>query len=390
MRRIISVFFLASLLLPTVSYGQTFNPYYASIVANCEYDSVDTYLNDFTNFGVKELGTSALDNTKDWIISKYNEWGYTDIVEDPFSYSGMTTENIIVTKQGSVYPNTYLIIDGHYDTKNGVGSNDNGSGTAIILEMARIFKDIETEYSIKFIHFSGEEDGLIGSQHYVDNTVVPDNLDILLVYNIDEVGGISGMVNDVIVCERDESPPTASNGASDAMTSILAGCIELYSSLDTEISYAYASDYMPFQDNGEVITGLYEKNESPYAHTALDNMSNLDVPYIFEVAKGGLGAALEFAIPIESGAGLVESDVLQISAVPNPSSGVFKLLSNYPLTETVKISVTDLLGKCVLQITEPSLTNGLQIDLSKQTSGSYFLSVETSQLKKTTKIIVNQ
>jgi aminopeptidase YwaD len=51
-----------------------------------------------------------------------------------------------------------VIICGHYDTIT-VRVSDNGSGTSIILEAARILKDVPTEYSIKFIHFSGEEQG---------------------------------------------------------------------------------------------------------------------------------------------------------------------------------------------------------------------------------------
>ncbi len=72
------------------------------------------------------------------------------------------------------------------------------------MELARLMKDLNTEYSIKFIHFSGEEDGLIGSQYYVNNTVIPENLDISLVLNLDQIGGVNGMNNNTITCERDE------------------------------------------------------------------------------------------------------------------------------------------------------------------------------------------
>ena len=39
------------------------------------------------------------------------------------------------------------------------------------MEVARILKDVPTEYSIKFIHFTGEEQGLLGSKNYVTNVV---------------------------------------------------------------------------------------------------------------------------------------------------------------------------------------------------------------------------
>ncbi len=83
--------------------------------------------------------------------------------------------------------------------------SDNGSGTSILLEAARILKDVPTEYSIKFIHFSGEEQGLKGSYHYADNIAYQGsirNLDIKLVFNIDQVGGQIGNNNTTITCEK--------------------------------------------------------------------------------------------------------------------------------------------------------------------------------------------
>ena len=194
--------------------AQTYNSFYNDIVSNVSQANILADLNTFEAFGVKTIGTSALNNTQAWIKSRYQSLGYTDIVEQPFSYSGGTTNNIIITKTGTTFPNTFLIIDAHFDTINGPGTNDNGSGTVLIMELARLLKDVETEYSIKFIHFSGEEYGLIGSNYYVDNTVIPENLDIKLVFNIDEVGGDASKTNDTIVCERDQGSPTSNNAAS--------------------------------------------------------------------------------------------------------------------------------------------------------------------------------
>lgn len=275
--------------------AQTFDPYIGNIVSNYNYDTVLTYLNEFEALGVKGIGTPALANAQNWLLDKYASYGYSNVTVQPFTYFGNTTANVIVKKEGCQYPNTYVIVDGHYDTKNGPGTNDNGTGTSIILEMARQLKDVQTKYSILFIHFSGEEDGLIGSQYYVNNTVIPQNLDIKLVFNIDEVGGISGMTNNTIVCERDEGSPLANNAQSAFVTDQLVTCVGLYSNLNAEISFAYASDYMPFEDNGEIITGFYEKNESPYPHTANDVLANMDPVYAHQVGKAATGATLFWA-----------------------------------------------------------------------------------------------
>ena len=135
--------------------AQVFNLFYDGIVQNVSASNILDDLETFVDFGVKEPGTNAIENAKDWIINRYQDLGYTDIETQEFDVFGQTTSNIIITKTGSVYPNTFLIIDGHYDTVNGPGANDNGSGTALILELARLLKDVDTEYSIKFIHFSG-------------------------------------------------------------------------------------------------------------------------------------------------------------------------------------------------------------------------------------------
>ena len=318
-----TILLLASLSL----YAQTFNSFYSSIVENTSQANLLNDLTTFESFGVKNVGSTRLTDAENWITSRYQSLGYTDIVLQPFSYSAGTSNNIIITKTGTVYPNTFLIIDAHYDTINGPGTNDNGSGTVLIMELARLLKDIDTEYSIKFIHFSGEEDGLVGSNYYVNTTVIPQNLDIRLVFNIDEVGGLAGTNNDTIVCERDLSSPPSNNAASNAFTNNLATLIELYSTLNTEISYAYASDYIPFENNGEIITGLYEKNETPYAHTANDLLVNMDVPYLYQVTKGSLGAALEFANAYETLSIEEESQLNnQISITPNPSDGVVKIV----------------------------------------------------------------
>jgi hypothetical protein len=346
------VIVLLNIFVISITSAQTFNQFYGNIVSNTSQINVLNDLTAFENFGIKTVGSSALANTENWITSRYQSLGYTDVVLQPFTYSAGTSNNIIVTKTGTLYPNTFLIIDAHYDTINGPGTNDNGTGTVLLLELARLLKNVETEYSIKFIHFSGEEDGLVGSNYYVNNTVIPQNLDIRLVLNIDEVGGVNGMTNDTVVCERDLSSPQSNNAASNAATNSLAILIELYSNLETEISNAYASDYVPFENNGEIITGLYESNVSPVNHTINDNLANMDVPYAYEVIKGSLGAALEFAVAFETLSDEEQENFSKmISISPNPSSNYLNITFEKPLQQAVDFKLIDTLGKQVYQDT---------------------------------------
>lgn len=303
-------------------HSQTNNPYYQSIVANVSYDSIYQYLHKFETLGIKEPGTAALNNTKNWLLSKYTSYGYTDFQIDSFSQSGHELYNIIVTKTGTLYPNKYLIVDGHYDTYTGKGTNDNGSGVSVILEIARVIKNIPTEYSVLFINFSAEEEGLIGSSHYVNNVVDQQNLQIRLVFNIDEVGGIAGIVNNTVRCESDQSNPSSNNATSAAFTDSLTILTQLYSSLTTTITNAYGSDYVPFQQNGEIITGFYEDNESTFPHSSNDLLMNLDTSYVYQVAKAATGATLYFARAFDVSVGTTENDNSsdEFSIYPNPFS----------------------------------------------------------------------
>ncbi len=368
--------------------AQTYNTFYNSVVSNVSSSNILADLNSYEDFGIKSIGTPALNNTQNWIKARYESLGYTDIVEQPFSYSGGTTNNIIVTKTGTVYPDTFLIIDAHYDTINGPGTNDNGSGTVLIMELARLLKDVDTEYSIKFIHFSGEEPGLIGSNYYVNNTVIPQNLDISLVFNIDEVGGVNGMVNDIIVCEKDIAGSSANNAASADATTVLANSIGFYSNLNTQISNAYASDYIPFENNGEIITGLFEKNETPHAHTSTDVLTNMDVDYLYEVTKGALGAALHFAVGVETlGVSTIDSIENSINLHPNPTHGILNIDYNTTTPKDLKLEIRDILGKKTFST---SIDNQIKsLDLSFLNKGIYFAAFKNNETTIVKKIIIN-
>ena len=291
----------ATLFALQLGSAQTLVPYYATVADQCSQANITTNLTEYEALGVKRRGTAQLQNTLDWLKNKYLGFGYSaaQLQEYSYTYSGSTAicKNLEVTKIGTLYPTTFIIICGHYDSIGGTGTNDNGSGLVSILEIARLLKDIPTEYSIKFINFSGEEDGLRGSQNYVSSVVNATNpkMNIRLVFNLDEVGGVAGLTNNTITCERDTSTPTTNNAASNTFTNELITCVGLYSPLNTLLSYAYASDYMSFQSNNEVITGFFETNETTHRHTATDFLVNMDPVYNYNVAKAAIGATMHFA-----------------------------------------------------------------------------------------------
>ncbi len=382
----------SSILLANCAYSQTFIQAYADIANQVSQTNVTADLTEFEALGVKRRGTPALDNTLNWLKNKYTSYGYAagQLVEDSYTNGSFTCKNLIVTKIGTVYPNKYVIICGHYDSVVGTGTNDNGSGVASILEVARLLQNVPTEYSIKFINFSGEEDGLIGSQHYVSSVVNGTNpkLDIKLVFNLDEVGGVAGMTNNTITCERDTSSPTTNNALSNTYTNELITCVGLYSPLNTFLSYAYASDYMPFQSNNEIITGFFETNETSHKHTATDLLINMDPVYNYKVAKATTGAMLHFAVASTTLSENSYNEDFQVSFFPNPANDFLNINFGTLTDSNYNFSIVDVNGKKVLdrKITNSTLLE--KVDISNLQSGVYLVALETSSKVIRRKIVV--
>ncbi|MFC5872791.1 aminopeptidase YwaD [Chryseobacterium arachidis] len=385
------------LLLSLATYNlqaQNFIQAYKTRADQVSQTNITTMLQEFEGLGVKTTGSTANNNALNWLKAKYQSYGYTasQITEDPFTYGSTTSKNLIITKTGTVYPNIYVIICGHYDTITGPGVSDNGSGTSIILEAARILKDVPTEYSVKFIHFSGEEQGLIGSNHYVNNVVFNNNvrqLNLKVVFNIDQVGGKLSNPSNTIVCESDQSSAggTANNAPSLAMTQELATCTTLYSSLQTTMSNAYSSDYVPFEAKGDIITGFYETPVSGNQHTSNDTFANVDPTYVFNVGKAAVGALQHFATATtallatdEVAANSLES----IKVYPNPAKDYL----NIELPKDIKkfnIEITDLNGRLIL-----NKENETKINVSSLINGAYLCTIKANDKTAVRKIIIGK
>lgn len=106
-----------------------------------------------------------------------------------------TSQNLIGYIKGSVQPDTFIVFSAHYDHLGRMGNiyfpgaNDNASGTAMLLSLAKYFsahKD-NLHYSIAFIAFTGEEMGLFGSKYYTEHPLFPLN-NIKFEVNMDIMG----------------------------------------------------------------------------------------------------------------------------------------------------------------------------------------------------------
>ena len=126
----------------------------------------------------------------DFILGELQAAGYTDrqIQEQPFSYvkqdgRSYQSQNLIITREGK--GEGFIVVGAHYDSIDGHGADDNGSGVGLLMETAARLADAELPYTVKFIFFGAEENGIFGSSHYVSSLTPEELKDIRLMVNLD-------------------------------------------------------------------------------------------------------------------------------------------------------------------------------------------------------------
>jgi len=127
--------------------------------------------------------------TQNWLRDKFESFGKLDVSIHYFLHGSdtLSTGNVVAVKKGSEFPDEYILISSHYDHNAGPGADDNASGTAGVLECAKILSQVETKRSIMFIPFNCEEYGLVGSFAYAQKCAA-ENRNIIGVFNLDQIG----------------------------------------------------------------------------------------------------------------------------------------------------------------------------------------------------------
>lgn len=143
------------------------------------------HVRKLASFQTRYWSTAGNEAARDWIQQKLESFGY-EVERHEFTASGRNgdeppkqVENIYATKIGSVHPENMYIVSAHMDSFNAQsadqsfapGANDDASGTALVLEVARVLgsADVTADTSIRFILWNAEEIGLVGSRAYVQD-----------------------------------------------------------------------------------------------------------------------------------------------------------------------------------------------------------------------------
>jgi len=331
-------------------------------------DSIEQIIYELQRIGIRVTGSAAYDSATQWVVNKYTQLGYAPVI-DTFKYGTKNSYNVIIEKPGS-QSDAWIIVGAHLDAVSiSPGANDNGSGVAATLEIARILKNVDCKVGVRIINFGAEEQGLQGSNHYVSNTLSStDNIQLML--NLDQLGGTLGQNNTRIKCERDEDDnPSMNKVLSSLKTDTLGRLINLYTTLIPVRSKAYGSDYMPFQNAGYVITGLYQESVDPNYHSANDKLENMDIAATTEVIKGAVASTLYFA-RINTSANVSQTSNLLSRLYPNPASNWVKIIGGD--NEMNHVILTNALGQ---QVLSTEITSHEVIDIHNLTNGLYSVSI---------------
>lgn len=140
------------------------------------------------NVGIRKAESEEALITQNWLIERFESIGL-DVYVHSFTFDGDTLKagNVIATKYGTEFPDEYIVISSHYDHQSGPGADDNASGTAAVIEIARILSKYEFKRSIMFITFNAEEYWMKGSLPFAEKCAMEDK-DIVGVFNLDMLG----------------------------------------------------------------------------------------------------------------------------------------------------------------------------------------------------------
>ena len=266
----------------------------AAIVSEESYrhfldDMLYTHRGDNRGFGAEH------DLAQANIVALFESFGLVVTLESVV-YGSDTYYNVVGTKLGTTHPDQEYIIGAHYDSVNNPGADDNASGTALTLEAARVLGPFESDYTIRFVAFDREEQGLYGSWAYV---AAHSGDDILGMISADMVAYNLGTFLVDVYCDDN------SLGLRDDMTQAVA----LYGDgLGYRASgNSGGSDHVPFQSYGYQACLVIEDWGNPNYHTDWDNVDTpkyIDYAMATRVTRSIVGWLVDQAgvnVPIADG-----------------------------------------------------------------------------------------
>jgi hypothetical protein len=244
---------------------------------------------------------SSNDKAADYIQQKLESYGLT-VYNQSFSSSG---RNVYGVQTGTDFPNQKYIICAHYDDmpsgSTAPGADDNASGTAAVLEAARIISQYISEYTIIYALWDEEEQGLIGSDYYATLAAAAGD-SILGVVNLDMIAWDSDNNN---IADLHTGPVSTSRYLKDKMVEVNT-LYNLGLNIDIKDPGSNYSDHASFWFNNFGAILLIEDGTdfNDFYHTTNDLVTHFNQPYYLKMSMASFGTLATLAnvyeiVPVE-------------------------------------------------------------------------------------------
>jgi len=267
----------------------------ASVTVQMLASTVQT-LEDFKSRYVSDPGNLAATH---WLASEFAKIPSLEVATPTFSsYSG-TMSNVIATKKGEKEPDSVYVVCGHFDStssgkdrKIAPGADDNGSGAAGVLEIARQIGRLRFPCTIIFACMNAEEIGLIGSKAFAKKLAATTGIQIKAVFNMDMIGD-----------KDDNQVAVIGNSRSNWLIDVFKDAASAYTGLQSTPLYnsnIWYSDHSSFWNVGAsaILTIEGYPEMSPYYHSSKDLLKNMAPSLMEKITRSNLAALLSLNPPI--------------------------------------------------------------------------------------------
>jgi Zn-dependent M28 family amino/carboxypeptidase len=265
---------------------------YTTIIRRLSGDMPFTVPSGTYTIRTRHSSTNENEYAAEYIYEYLKALGYNTYYENFRCQSGYNTQNIIGVKRGSSLPNEVVVVGGHMDstspqTSNAPGAIDNASGSDGMMLIAKAFQNTTLARTVFFMAFGCEEQGLIGSEYFIENTdenVVSALTMDMIAYSNDHYGVmIEGLPNpDIQVL----------------MELMEENCNEYSPELTTTSrNFSFGSDHVSFQNAGVPAFLAIEQDETDYMcyHATCDQFQHVNSNMGTDIAKGMAGVLYDVA-----------------------------------------------------------------------------------------------
>ena len=223
----------------------------------------------------------------EYLTTTYKSFGL-DPRQQPFQARGVQTANVLATLRGTVSPDVIYVVGSHFDSvEGGPGADDNASGTAMLLETARILARHPLPATVIFASFTGEEGGLLGSREFVKRAVA------------DSVKLVGVMNNDMMGWSNDQRLDNTIRYSNPGIRDVQHGAALEFSKLITyDALYYKSTDAAAFYDAyGDIVGGFgsYPVLGNPHYHQRHDVLETINHELVTETTKANIATLIYLA-----------------------------------------------------------------------------------------------